>query len=203
MITNAVLTGEGDLAIIYNSASNQAFFSFAEDTVLTNYTGTVNVGVVDTNGTANVAFDGLTDGSFGVNFAEGSRLDLRTVMTNYFDSVTFGTNSLAVGSYNTGQLQALGYEDYILGNNGTVVVGVYTPPDLWPAVLFIDSAAGSITISTTNLNADVRVTNTLQVADSLLTGGWDDVSSVVVVAATNWVVIETTNSAFYQIESVY
>ena len=57
--------------------------------------------------------------------------------------------------------------------------------------------------STTNLNADVRATNTLQVADSLLLGGWDDVSSVAGVAATNWVVIETTNSAFYQIESSY
>jgi len=203
-ITNGVLTGEGDLLINYTGATGQASIVFYSDTVLTNYTGMINVNAISNNATALAGFDGLTDGSFGINIAEGSRLDLRTVMTNYFDSVTFGTNSLAVGTYTTGQLRTLGYDDYILGNvGGTVVVVDNTPePELWPAVLFVDSAAGNITISTTNLNADVRVTNALQVTDSLSIIDWEDLSSAVGVTETNWV-IETTNSAFYQIESSY
>ncbi len=164
----------------------------------------VNVGVNNTNGIAVVAFDGLTDGSFGVDFGESTQLDLRTEMSSYFDSVTFGTNSLAFGSYTVEQLQALGYADYILGDAGTVVVVDNRPnPELWPAELFIDSAAGNITISTTNLNPDVRVTNTLQAADSLTIVSWDDISTVVGVSETNWVITASNNAAFYQIKSAY
>ncbi len=204
LIKNGLLTGEGDLAIKYNSGSGQGNFYFAADTVLTNFTGMVNVGVNNTNGIAVVAFDGLTDGSFGVDFGESTQLDLRTEMSSYFDSVTFGTNSLAFGSYTVEQLQALGYADYILGDAGTVVVVDNRPnPELWPAELFIDSAAGNITISTTNLNPDVRVTNTLQAADSLTIVSWDDISTVVGVSETNWVITASNNAAFYQIKSAY
>ncbi len=206
LIKNGVLVGEGDLAIKYNSASGQGKITFDTDTVLTNFTGTVNVGVNNTNGIAVAAFNGLTDGSFGVNFAVSTKIDLSTAMTNYFDSVTFGTNSLPDGSYTTVQLGALGYADYVLGNNGTVIVGDFVPvpdPELWPAELFIDAAAGSITISTTNLNPDVRVTNTLQAADSLTPVSWDAVATVVGVSETNWVITASNSASFYQIESGY
>ena len=205
LIKNARLTGGGDLSILYTGASGQGRFFFAADTVLTNFTGMVNVVAENTNGRAIVVFDGLTDGSFGVDFAEGTQLDLATAQTNYFDSVTFGTGSLADGSYTVGQLQALGYADYILGNNGIVAVGETTSvpdPELWPAVLFVDSASGNITISTTNLNADVRVTHTLQVSDAL-SGSWDDISTVVGVSSTNWVFDASNNAAYYQMESAY
>lgn len=116
---------------------------------------------------------------------------------------------LGINSYDTGASGTGGFIDAIRISKDTVnafefVAGVsggtipVDPPA--PAVLFIESGVGSVTVSTTNLSA--TAVNILQIKEALGDTTWSNLYSATGVTSTNWVV-STTNQNFFQIETIY
>jgi hypothetical protein len=71
------------------------------------------------------------------------------------------------------------------------------PPD--PAVLFIDAAGDSVTVSATGLTA--AATYSLDSLMDLISTNWISVDLVTGVSETNWVFLATNPAAFYRMES--
>ncbi len=204
-LLNGILSGDGDLSASYTANTGTANFRFNSDFSMTNYTGTILVTTGNTNAHGRLSIQTVTDGSFGISLAnDGSQL-LFEGYTNTYASVAFGTNSLAPGSYTSAALIGLGYATYLSGTPGLITVVDNTPPtpEPDPAVLFIASGAGMVTLSTTNLSDHAGVTNYLQYKNDLVFDtAWSNLSAVTGVTATNWVVTPAAKT-YYRIESTY